>query len=221
MSHRRRKVHRGFMRRGRPRVSKVFVRKTVQRVIDSNSEFKFFDVTQNDTAVTVAGVVVPLISVGAGDAPNQRDGNVINLRSLQMRMLLENQNNTLSVIVRVLLVRVLRQDVEDLIVTGSELGLLSTATIPSLRNMFGVARNTYRVLMDKKVFLGSSSTTLGNVLNDEKLIKFYKKWKKPIKIKYASSSADSPRMNSLYLVFLSTIATNIVSFQTRVRFTDS
>ncbi len=208
-------------RRGRFRpVSKGFVKKTIQKVIDQNNEFKYHIVTAAGATVSTAGTVVDLNSIPQGDTAITRDGNVVSLRSLQGRFYVYNTSTTRSYMVRLLLVRVLRQDNTDLDVASDEQGVLRASNIYSLRNSEGVARINYNILMDKTFIVGSLLTT-STPINDRKLIKFYKKWKKTLKCKFSDEQTSQPRTNSLYLVFLADAASATISYECKVRFTDS
>lgn len=97
------------LRNGRTRMNKkrTSLKTKVERIINSDSKDKMFDVVGLNISVTTTGLVIPLSSgIPQGNASNNREGNSITPQSMWLRAVFKPQSAMTDIqLVRFLLIR--------------------------------------------------------------------------------------------------------------------
>jgi len=176
-------------------------------------ELKYNDTAFN-TDATTTGAVIALSTFAAGDTALTRDGNKIDVKSIELRIRLELEAVTTNAVCRFVLVRDKQPNYAASPLATAGL-FLDTISPESLRAIAVLSR--YDVLMDKTVSLNEGSGAVQKM--------FFKKY---IKIRdnsittFPDGTATIPSTNSYNLFYLSDVAagaTDVNVFgQCRLRF---
>lgn len=176
-------------------------------------ELKYNDTSFN-TDATTTGAVIALTTFAAGDTSITRDGNKIDVKSVELRIRVELEAVTQNAVCRFVLVRD-KQPNQAASPLATATGFLDTISPESLRSILYLSR--YDVLMDKTVSLNEGSGAVQKM--------FFKKY---IKVRdnsvttFADGTAAIPVTNSYNLLYLSDVAagaTDVNVFgQCRLRF---
>ncbi len=185
---------------GRPRQSFT---KRVNKLIQANHELKFIDTNFNLTTPVSGTSLISLVSaVGEGDTDALRDGQEIYLQSIQCRILLSQDTTPTAATLAKFMVVLARKNVDGALPVM--LDLLQSDSIDSLKQIDG--RGDFQVLMSEDIIL-RPPITAGNT--QAYWIKYYRKFKKPIKATYDSSGATiaACEKNHLFVVMMTNQAT--------------
>lgn len=181
-------------------------------------ELKFNDMAFAADATTT-GSVVALNQMAAGDTALLRDGNKIQMKSIQLRFTLENEANTQNNAVRMMIVYDKQPNLSNPTIATAGTGPLDTITIQSLRQVATMSR--FKVLSDRVYTINSTSDTAGalQIIHDEVFIKI------PLDsqlTQFADGAAGAPQSGGLYLMFFGNVAAGAadcnVLGQARLRF---
>ncbi len=178
------------------------------------TESKFIDTAITETPIAGTSDVVDINVVGIGDTDSLRDGENLLVTSVQYNIhCTADANITKGTICRLLLV--LKRDVRGATVTIPN--LFVSDTIISMRQVQN--SKNFKILSAKNFVIQPP-----DIAGDQKvvMIRFYKKFKVPIKVKYLSTAATIAGIdrNSLHLIFMTdATATFLPSFSGQVRVT--
>ena len=179
-----------------------------------NTEKKFYD-TAISQAGTQLGTVTSLLDIPQGDTGQTRDGRSLRIRSLQLKGQIVQNVSATQTFARVMLIADLRPNAGEISDATAFLQAGSASNVFALASLDVGGR--FVTLMDRTYSL------LPKIAGtpDARLIKFYHKMDKVVK--YAGSATDDPENYNLYLVTISSEATNTptISAEIRLRFIDN
>ncbi len=207
-----------------------------------NLENKFLDTNLAATAITTswsmlnptAGGCVDSLSVPAiGDTEQSRDGRIYFIRSIHFRGVLNTpavESNTeplRSYYVRMIMYMDTQTNGDE----ASPGDLMKTTLGNSINNFRNLAQTKrFRVLWDKRVKITQNGQTNEGAINlfsapeTETLVRFDKKFKKPIKCRSVGTTANvsSAADYNIGMAFITTSTTqaNTIAYECRVRFSD-
>lgn len=178
-----------------------------------NVEFKKHDSQASNTPST-SGVVTTLAAIAQGDTDQTRSGNSILAKSLYLQYTMKQHASASETFVRMVIFRDLQQ-ISD---TAPSIGDILDSTFSSqywlapLNNEFGVGR--FQVLADRRFSFSGN----GNECRIGKLyipLKFH--------IRYNGSTVSDIQKNGLYMIMVSSEATNTptVEHVARLTFVDN
>lgn len=176
-----------------------------------NSEIKRFD-SNNSVGMTSTPTIVNLNQIAAGDDANQRNGN-----SILAKYVILNYNVLMNVATATAACRVM-------IVVDTE----NTGTDPTAAQILQNSAATYNVSSPINIdntarftILADQKFTLSNTGNQSVIRKVYRKLN--FHIKFTTTATTGFQKNSVYIMFMSTSATNepIITWQTRVAYYDN
>ena len=174
-----------------------------------NTEKKFYDTTWNSTTITDSQQVTPLNDVSNGDAENNRDGNKIRQKSIQLKLSLVSNTATPvnGCYIRLVLVQLTKVRYPDFTATQ-----VYGTDITTLRNMNNTTR--YKVWYDKVIRLDLDTTP--RYIVD-------KFWKMSIPVNYYSATGTDIENNGFVLMYLTNLTTNqpLMTGSARIRFIDN
>ncbi len=217
-------LHRMAVRRarfGRRRGAKAIARKALREVnkIKSNIETKHFIQTQAMSPVFGTETVRHLSAIDSGDSVQQREGNMVSVKSLQIRGTIELTDPSgifENEIVRIIIFtdktgEVVRTDLDDV--------LDVPASLNAVRDP--IHMNDFRILMDKTVTFQNLNTNTNSSL---RFFSFFKRFKRPIKIKWLNITGTNVEENQFYIAAQvdRTAVANSVEINSRsiLKFTD-
>ncbi len=215
-------IFRRNRRRGR-RGAKSIAIKALREVnkIKSNIETKFLVTPINFTSI-LAGTpqVLQLTDINTGDTVSSRDGNMISLKSVNIRGIMGVNDPTGTAeneVFRLLLFidkegEVVRTDLDELLETQT--------AINGLRDP--VHMGDFRVIMDKLITTQNLSLSTNVSFRS---FQVFKRFKRPIKVRYLDTVGTNPEANQLYFATMvhNNAAASSTTFVGRciVKFTDS
>lgn len=181
----------------------------------TGKEWKNHDLFDSEDGVDDSGVVIPLTYISQGNTSETREGLIIKLQSIQMKMQIENDaaqvNKTLA---------------RWMIFFDTE----NTGTLPTVSEVLEnnsplgmrdhqTAKTRFIILKDKTFILNPQFS--GQIIG--RFYKYYKKFKGR-RCFYLGSAADaaSQGKGGLYLLLISTLAANgpDVDYSFRIKYTD-
>ncbi len=191
--------HRRLRRKlNRFRGAKAIAKKALREVnkIKSNIEVKFQEETISKSPVAGTAGIQHISKLAEGVGDNQRLGNQVSAVSLQIRGSIEMSNPTgifENELVRIIVfidkdAETLKTDLDDL--------LLDTTVFFSMRDPAHM--NDFRVLMDKTITLQNLSLSTDSSL---RFFSFFKRFKRPIKIKFDAPAESDTEENAIYIAF--------------------
>lgn len=179
-------------------------------------EWKTHDKTQAAVVISNAGTLYSLTEIAQGDRSLDREGLVINIQSLWLKILLSSSTaHAASHEIRLIIFR-------D---NGNENGGTVPTIAGDLLEAAGVldftdhqTKSRYKILYDKFIIINPSQSTVQKTI----LKKYYKKFNRPKKCFYTNTTAADEGKGQLYLMAMSNTATNqpTIAFRSRVKFTD-
>lgn len=186
-----------------PKQAKKRIVNTIQRVLDSNSEFKHYTLTAQSLVMSTSiGSFNLLTGITEGDDVVNRTGRQINVRSIQVSGYFTLADTTN--ICRVALV----QELENSATLATD--LWNTPSVNALRKNETMGK--YRVIWDYKT-----------VLDGYQPVKIFKKFSRMnIKVKY-NATDGTPIKNHMMLVFISDSSAVVhpsYYFDVRIFYTD-
>lgn len=215
----------GFFRRYRPRVRRTVHRRKsrlgqrisrLERGI-TGKEVKTHDVTVTTTPTTTLQYQ-NIVGIEQGNESGQREGLRINILSLQVIVRLTTASTKYNSYTARLMV-IMDKETNGAVPTANT--LLETDTVIDFPAH--EYRHRYNVLLDKKVVMNATSGTTTTSLQNQRIIKYYKKFKKPITIFYGGTGTSIANIskNALHYVFLTDANTSCAqTSRLRVRYTD-
>ncbi len=162
---------------------KGFSRK-VKDIINKTAETKFIDGNINlNSPVTGTGVVIHITNVGLGDTEILRDGDKINIRSIQLRgSVTTDSAPSNDTGFRISLVRAL-DDIKGVLPTIAE--IFSENTIHALKQR--ESRNRFKIYMDMRGLVKYQAL---NTIPSKALVDYYKMFKKDMFCWYDGAVPD-------------------------------
>lgn len=222
MPYRRRTYRRRRPRRGASRAaSKGYVKKVVNRAV--RKDLHYFDSKLTDTSV--AGSATPyryntMLQIPQGDTQTNRSGKMIQLTSIHIQgNAYHHVSSTTHDRIRFIIAIIKRSSnsgtqyqMPDIISTD---GTVQTDVQAFRRLSTGLAPN-FRILRDMTIDLGVQ----GSTDKATRVIKYYKKFRKPLRVWYESSTTGSPTINDIGIFAISDTSTNnpLLGLNTRVTF---
>lgn len=179
-----------------------------------NVEYKVFETTLDHTTATT-GSLQCLNEIVQGDSGSNRDGSQVKNVSIRIKgQLIPNSSVSDTTSVRCMLLLVTSQDASDPTLATAELGVLQTASMNAMPNIYN--RNRYILLWDQTFRIGMPGQP-NSVVNIDKY------FKRTLKSVYAGSTTDAPRKNSLWFITLTDEITYPCDFEgfSRIRFIDN
>lgn len=167
-----------------------------------NSEMFHHPVTGTSTPDT-SGEVIHITNIAQGDDDNARTGRSVLLKSIFYRISATINASATNTFVRIILLKD-NQQVGDS--TPSVTSILASASYLSPLNVNSIGR--YTVLKDHLFSLDAAK-------QDTKLIKIYKKLQ--MHVKYNGTASTDIQKNGIYILFISSEATNTPSLPYNVR----
>ncbi len=183
--------------------------KTRLRNLERNIELKTADSVITTTATTTASFS-ELTNLAQGDTINQREGQEIQLQSIQIQgTVVKHASNTGFGHARfVVFVDMHNQDQTPAV------GDLLTATAPLVNALFlTINRGRFRILMDQHIVYGKDAVP--NFQGDVAFIKRFINYRG--RVRYESASATSAQSGSLWVMVLDNEGTNGATFNVRIR----
>jgi len=181
------------------------------------TETKFIDTTISETSVNGTMDIVLINGVGIGDTDILRDGENILITSIQYKLLVTDDSNLqLGQIHKVYLV--MKRDVRGAVMVST--ALFVTDSITSMRR---IENSKNLKILHQKTLRSNPPRIVGD--QQVQFITYFHKFKKPIKIKYRTTSETVSGLdrNALFLVFQTDAgATFLPTFQgvCRISFKD-
>jgi len=185
-----------------------------------NSEKKFFDAATNGSPRSGVPVIQHLTGVSQGDADNNRNGDSIGLKALQMNGILTWDSESAAAD-RVRLVILMDKDNEAGTPPTAGQVYEMTTDVNGLRNMEWPKR--FRILMDKVYTRDSDKDAIH--------VEYYKKFKmmkdfngNPTQMKHITwQSGDTEARNHIYIMMICNNATvgPTFTYRNRIRFYDN
>lgn len=199
-------------RRKRTVMSKVA--KLVDRKIAKNTELKFIDLSSAAQTVSDAGLITDLTQIGQGDHDDQRTGDKVTLKSLDLRMNFVAGDATN--VMRLIIFR-WKQYSGSVAPTQAQLMEYGTAVgiIAPLSTYHHDFRGAFQVLHDKTIYLNAvSKPQVGH--------RVFLDLKKLPKINFVSTGTTGQNKIYMYLVSDSAAATHPnINIIVRTNFVDS
>lgn len=176
-------------------------------------EFKTIDYSTYREPTTT-GVVYLINGCARGSAFNQRNGQEILMRSIELRYHVVSQSVTLNSICRIAIV----YDRQTNAALPAITDILNTADITSARNLEN--RKRFRILYDKTIPLSISNTN-----GSQHYEKFYRKLRHPVNFNTGTTGGSGDITTGSLLIVLDSDQALVadsprVYYHTRVRFTD-
>ncbi len=201
--------------------AKAIAKKALREVnkIKQSIETKWHSIAVTAASV-VAGtpVVEHLTDIDQGDSAQLREGNHVNIQSLQIRGAIKLDDPT-GVFENELIRIIIFIDKTGEAVRTTVTNLLIAANLVNIRHP--VHMNDFRVLMDKTMTLQNLSLNSDTSL---KFFQYFKRFKRTIRCKWLDGTGSNPEENQLYFAILvnSNLLANAVSFAGRamIKFTD-
>lgn len=191
-----------FRRRGKP-LTRSQVR-VVRKIVEQQNETKFVDTTIDETGAYVANsAILWIVPVAEGDGESDREGQAIKIRSVQVHCLIRDigaANADGDVLYRVAMV--LKKEVDGATLAYTE--VWETDDPRSFRDW--ETRKDYKIMKEWTGIL-KKADTVGH--RSARYIKFYHKFKKPIKCTFKGDGTaviGNAQENHLFLVFSSSAA---------------
>lgn len=173
-----------------------------------NSEKKQIDVIVPTNQSTTA-TVKHLSAVAQGDTINQRNGRSILAKSIELRLRVALNASAASTVLRY----VIFQDLNNTGTspTAAQIGI---TTVDALRLLDGVAEKRFKILLDKRLYVGNGTAEQNNY-------NFFKKLDHHIR--YSGTAATDEGQNTLWSLTVSNESTNVPALagSTRIRFYDN
>lgn len=179
----------------------------VKKIVEKQAELKHFDQGGTGTGMPTAGSIIALTSITQGDASDNREGNKVNVKSVQFKCFIRRVATDSSA--RVILFQFLRPvpgtnpATADLVVTsGSMISPVKANTA------------SFRILMDKRLPTMTAE-------NPSYVVEYFKRMN--FSINFVDGTAANWSRNPLFLYLISDNAGNnpLIDFTCRIRFTDS
>lgn len=217
------KQQHGMKRKGTPKSSKKTKKAktsgsyTPTRVAVA-PELKFND-NSFLTDATTTGAIVALNNMAAGDTALLRDGNRIQMKSIQVRFTAQTESLAANALIRMLIVYDKNSNLSTASIATSGTGPLDTISITSLRQVATTSR--FKVLSDRVYALNNQSDTAGAFakMHDEIYIKIPSDCQNTA---FADGNAGAPISGNLLLMYFSDIAAGAgdvdINGQTRLRY---
>ncbi len=212
---------RNFGRRGRRRGAKAIAHKALREVnkIKSNIEHKFLEVTIAQTPVAGTEGVTHLTPITDGTDAFERVGSMVSLKSIQIRGTIGLVDPTGTFENEVVRLLVFIDKNGEAVHTTLDDVLLDAAVLESMRQPQHM--NDFRVLMDKTITLQNLSLNTDSSL---RFFSFFKRFKRPIQIRFDGVAGTAVEENQLYLgvQVLQSIAAGsvVISGRSLIKFTD-
>lgn len=194
------------------------IARIARKVTQQEAELKFIDTDYNaSTPVSGTSVVLPITLIPGGDTPSSRDGNEVKIHSLSMHGKIQTHvdvdNDELC---RLMIIQVYECDAVLPVVAD----FLIDDSCYSQPNW--IERGKYRILSDKVMRIPIS---MADSIT-KKPVKFYKRFKRPIKITFnseASTIAAAENNHFFALLCTDTGGANLPGWTLNFRatFTDS
>ncbi len=209
-------LHPRYTRTRRRRGAKGGFTAKVKRIISQVSETKFIEVGISTSAPVAGTSVLQLLSgVAQGDTNLLRDGEIIEMQSVQVRGKVRlNAAAAASLLPRVFRIILFqaRHNIEGVIPTVAE--VLSADSAIALKQIDN--RGEFKVLWS---ILASHPTPAISTQATDFVVDKYYKFKKPIRATYDGTDAliASMEKNHLFLIMMTESATNLPLFNFNVR----
>lgn len=204
--------------------AKTIAKKALKGVkaLKAEKEKKYFDVDQAGQEIVTTGTVQSVSNVPQGDTSITRDGDQIQLKSIQARLtwyMPQVLGAGVPVVVGRVILFVDEQPNNTIPVTTDVLVTAGPNSPLNLNN-----RLRFRILKDK-VFDMASGIATAQAINNPKSTKQMKMYKRiNRKCVFNGAGTDIAQTNNVYMLFISSATTTnapFCAFYSRLRFTDS
>ncbi|QGH72492.1 MAG: capsid protein [CRESS virus sp. ctmn412] len=157
------------------------IARIAKAVTSKAKELKYYDtIITNNTPVSGTSLVSILDDMAQGDTESTRDGNYIIIKSINVKGYVYDQGaGPRDTICRMILIREKVDCEGNLPLVGD---LLDTDAIPSLR--YWPNMGNFQVWWDKTFVIRASDDYVTDQIQHSRLVKYYKKAKKPIRAYY-------------------------------------
>lgn len=197
--------------------SKKYVKAVVSRAVRSDLHYHDASLSSQTIGPAASPYTFNCLFVPQGDTQKSREGKKIQLASLQLRgHLYRSSGSATHDRVRLVLVLVRRQNstpyaFTDVIDTS---GVVQTDPSGFRKISAGLANN-FKVLRDWTYDLGYTNSD-----KQTHLIRYYKKFRKPISVWFPGSTTTAPVLNDIVLFAISDCSVNypVIDLQSRATF---
>lgn len=197
------------MRKAYHGVDKRFMKNYLQL-----TESKFIDTAISETPVIGTSDIVLLNGVATGDIDNSRDGEALMVTSIQYKLQVQSDVD-MTQDIHVWIILVIKKDVRGQTIAVDKLYVSDSGQ--ALR-LVDNSKN-FHILSRRMVTLKAPEVALHQ---DLMIAEYYKKFKKPIKIKYKTTASTVTALdrNAIFVIFMTDgVATKLPSISGNIRVT--
>jgi len=192
--------YRAILRPYRRRRKKT-VKQEVQQIIHNRGEYKYYDRGFFYNPVSTGATVTHLTYVAAGSTVSNREGNRVEMQSIQLRGSIvtaaTEPNDTVLRFVLFVIKDTHQEDIE----TNASATMAKVFTADSLITLRNpVYMSDYRIIFDKTIIIPATNPSATG-LASTRIFKYYKRFKKPIEVRYISNATTYEYLsnNHMYL----------------------